>query len=140
MENREEENTRILTEAYRLWDEKSPEAVANWMSLMAEEVDFRSAAENTPGMRFARTCSTRDEVLVYLTQLGEDWELIYYKADEFIAQGDRVVMVGSCSWKHRETGKTVVTPKVDVVRMKEGKIVGFLEVFDTATASAATQP
>ena len=62
--------------------------------------------------------------------------MLDYTADEFVAQGDRVVMLGSCEWKHRGTGKTVKTPKADVIRMRDGKIVDFMEFYDTAAAIA----
>jgi ketosteroid isomerase-like protein len=58
--------------------------------------------------------------------------------DHFVAQGDRVVMLGRCAWKHRATGKFVDTPKADAITLADGKIVGFMEYYDTAQALAAT--
>jgi len=60
--------------------------------------------------------------------------------DEFIAQGDRVVVVGRVAWRNRQTGKTVDTPKVDVWRIRDGKAVDFVEFYDTARSLEAARP
>ena len=57
---------------------------------------------------------------------------------QYIAEDDRVVVIGSVKWKNRETGKSVETGKVDVFRMRDGKIIEFCEFFDTAKANAAS--
>ncbi|MCP4319547.1 MAG: nuclear transport factor 2 family protein, partial [Hyphomicrobiales bacterium] len=63
-----------------------------------------------------------------------------YKVSRYIAEGDTVVAVGSTSWRVRATGKDFETPKVDVVRFEDGKIVSFFEYYDTAKILAATTP
>ena len=37
----------------------------------------------------------------------------------------------------KRTGKEIETPKVDIMRLKDGKIVDFFEMYNTAKASAA---
>jgi ketosteroid isomerase-like protein len=63
--------------------------------------------------------------------------MIEYRVDHFVAQGDRVVMVGHCSWRAKRTGKVVATPKVDTWRFANGKAVEFYEFYDTAQVHAA---
>ena len=58
--------------------------------------------------------------------------------DEYIAQGDRVVVIGRMAWRNRATGKVAETPKLDVWRLRDGKAVDFVEFYDTARAAAAT--
>lgn len=79
-----------------------------------------------------------EEVGGYLKDLVRDWQMIYYEVDEFVAQGERVVMLGNCSWRHRATGKTIESPKADIIRLRHGKIIDFIEFFDTAKVVAAT--
>jgi ketosteroid isomerase-like protein len=63
----------------------------------------------------------------------------YYIIDEFIAHGDGVVALGQCSFEHKQTGKTLITPKADFQRFRDGKICEFFEFDDTAQAiSCAT--
>ena len=66
--------------------------------------------------------------------------MISYVVDEYIAQGERVVAVGSTSWTNKKTGKTASTPKVDIWRMRNGKAVEFMEYYDTANLIAAATP
>jgi len=40
----------------------------------------------------------------YFDKLASEWEMIQYTVGEFIAQGDRVAMIGGCGWKHGENG------------------------------------
>ena len=63
--------------------------------------------------------------------------MIEYVTEHFIAQGDRVVMLGRCAWRYKKTGKVVSTPKADVWRMADGKAVEFFEYYDTAQVHAA---
>ena len=60
--------------------------------------------------------------------------MIYYRVDEYIAQGDRVVALGQVSFKHKKTGKTLATPKADFHKFRDGKISEFFEFYDTAGA------
>ena len=68
-----------------------------------------------------------------------DWELIHFTPEEFIADGDRVVVLSSVAFRFRATGKVAESPKADVFRFRDGKIVEFFEFFDTARAFAATR-
>ena len=131
-------NVEILKDAYARWNDSkaASESVEHWLSLIAEDVRWRSLADGSSGMEFTGECNCKAEVVQYFQVLGSQWELDHYNADEFIAQNDRVVMIGSCKWTHRQTGKTVETPKVDILRMKDGLIVDFYEFYDTAKALA----
>jgi len=61
-----------------------------------------------------------------------DWHV-----DQFIAQGDRVVVLSRCTWRYKRTGKTVSTPKADSWRLADGKAVEYFEYYDTAQVHAA---
>ena len=136
----EEKNVEILRNGYELWNESKagPDGVAYWMDLMSDEdLTWRSLAGGAAGMKFTRNGHSKPEVRRYFEELVRNWEMQSFTAQEFVAQGDRVVMLGNCAWKNRRTGKTLSTPKADVIRFREGKIVDFLEFYDTAAAIAA---
>src|SRR5688500_5672743 len=101
----EDTNVAIVREAYDQWSRTKAGSVEHWMGLMADEVDWRSLADASPGMEFTRTAASRDAVRGYFEGLVKDWEMLSYDVDEYVAQGDRVVMLGRCAWKHRATGK-----------------------------------
>ena len=60
----------------------------------------------------------------------------HYRIDECIAQGDHVAALGNCSFKNKETGKILETPKADFHQFRNGKICRFFEFSDTARAIA----
>jgi uncharacterized protein len=64
---------------------------------------------------------------------------IHFTPEEFVVEGDRVVMIGRCAFRHRRTGKVVDTAKCDVWRFRQGKAVDFMEFYDTAQALEATR-
>jgi ketosteroid isomerase-like protein len=134
----EEKNVEILREAYRLWHKTKGGSVDYWMDLMADNIRFRSLAGGEPGLDFTRECCIKEEVRHYFEGLGADWEMIHYTAEEFIAQKDRVVMLGSCAFRHRHTGNILETPKADFFRFSNGQIVDFMEFYDTAKALAGS--
>ena len=136
--NNPSENIRILKEGYAKWNESKADSVDYWMGILAEDVQWRSIADGTDSIDFARPCAGKSDVGQYFERVGGEWEMLYYEVDEFIEQGERIVALGRCGWKHRGTGQSVETPKADIFRMKDGKIVEFFEFFDTAAAVAAT--
>ncbi|MEM7225207.1 MAG: nuclear transport factor 2 family protein [Pseudomonadota bacterium] len=135
--SQEKDNVAILKDAYRRWHETRAASVDLWMDLMTDDIDFRSLAHGSQGMEFTKDCCSKDQVRDYFQGLTSDWEMIYYNADEFVAQDNRVVMIGSCSWRHRKNGNVIDTPKVDIFRMRDGKITAFFELYDTASVIAA---
>ncbi len=134
----EQENVEILKKAYALWNDTRAESVQEWISLMADDVEFRSLAGGAPGMEFTRDCRSKSDVERYFAELVRDWQMIHYTVDHFIAQGDRVAVLGSCGWKSLKTGKIVETPKGDFIRLRDGKVIEFFEFYDTAKAAAAS--
>ena len=57
--------------------------------------------------------------------------------NEFIAQGDRVVVLGSFSARSKTTDKQYTTDFAHIITVKEGKITSFYEFFDNAAAGRA---
>ncbi len=135
----ESKNIEILKDAYDRWHETKAGSVDHWLYLMTDDVNFRSLAEGAKTMEFTRTSSCKDDVKHYFAGLTTDWEMIYYRIDEYIAQGDRVVALGHVSFKNNRTGKVLETPKADFHKFRDGKICEFFEFYDTAqTITVAT--
>ena len=133
-------NVDALKQAYALWGETKGGSVDHWLSMMSDDIRFHSLGGGAQPMEFTRDRDCRSEVKGYLEGLMAEWEMVDFTASEFIADGDRVVMVGHVTFRHRKTGKTVESPKADVWRFRDGKAVEFMEFFDTAKAFAGAQP
>ena len=129
-----DENIAALKAAYQKWHDSGGGSADYWLGLITEDVQFRSLTEGAKAMEFTRRSICKDEVKRYFAGLAEDWKMNFYRVDEYIAQGDRVVALGACSFQHRKSGKTLETPKADFFRFRDGKICDFFEFFDTAAA------
>lgn len=133
-----ESNVERLRKAYAAWHNTKGDAGV-WLDLIGDPMTFGSLGAGASGIEFSRSRVTRDEVLNYFNELAEDWSMVYYRIDEFIAQGERVVALGECCWTHRKTGKVVKSPKADFWRFEGGKAVDFYEFYDTLQAASATR-
>ena len=131
------ENVETLRKAYSLWHESRGGSVEHWLGLMAEDVTIRSLASAAKTMEFAQPRDGRAEARHYFTALAAEWEMVRFTAEEFIAQGDRVVVLSRCAFRSRRTGREVESPKADVFRLRDGQIVEVMEFFDTAQAAVA---
>jgi ketosteroid isomerase-like protein len=80
-----------------------------------------------------RFCGTR-QFLEALTTTQDD---ITAEISERIVQGNSVVIIGSYSAKIKATGKPISTPIAHVWTVENGKIIRFLDFFDTAAAQTA---
>lgn len=129
-------NVERLRRAYEEWRKTGGDG-AVWHDLFADRILFGSIGNGAPGLEFSRARVTREEVMEYFAELGRDWEMIDYQPREFIAEGERVAMLGECSWRHRATGNVLTTPKADFWRFERGKAIDFYEFYDTLRASKA---
>jgi uncharacterized protein len=128
----EADNVAKLKEGYRRWHESRGSSLDYWMSICDDDVRFGSIAQAPPGAAYLASYNGRAAMEQYFEGLARDWEMIEYIVDDLIAQGDRVVMLGRCSFRFRKSGCVVTTPKADAWRFKDGKAVEFFEYFDTA--------
>ena len=67
-----------------------------------------------------------------LVPLSQDWDPFSAKADEFIAQGERVVALGTYSGTSKKTGKSFRSAFAHVWTVRGGKLARFNMHADTA--------
>ena len=133
----EARNVELLRKAYGKWSETRGGSADHWLEICAEKIAFGSLANGPPGSTYLTAYQARDDLKGYFAGLAQDWEMMEYEVDHFVAQGDRVVMLGRCAWKYRKTGKVVWTQKADSWRFENGKAVEYYEFYDTAQVLAA---
>jgi ketosteroid isomerase-like protein len=136
----EEDNVAILKRAYTDWDSSKGAGTDFLIGVFHKDLRFTSLADGADEVAFTASRTGKEDFLTYIDGLTQDWEMIFYRVGEYIAQGDRVVAIGSTSWRNKKTRKIMTTPKVDIWRMKNGKAIEFAEYYDTAKLIAATQP
>ncbi|APR76528.1 Hypothetical protein A7982_01875 [Minicystis rosea] len=129
-----------LREAYRAWSESCGTDPSVWLALFADDIVYRSVADGASGMSFSGPRRGIRAVQGYFTAVAADWEMLYFSADEIFGAGDRVTVIGRCGWRFRATGKAVESPTAHIWKFRDGKIVEYLDFYDTAGALAATVP
>ena len=79
----------------------------------------------------------RDGVKQLFSELGNYWESFTITPDEFIEQGDTVVVLSHSESKAKDTGKEAKLPWVHVWHFSDGKVVEVQALVDTALAADA---
>ena len=134
------DNVGKLRRAYQLWHDTRGGSAQHWLDLMADDVVMRSITAGAPGMDFTRANDGKAEAARYFAGLAADWEMIHFTPEEYVAQGDRVVVLSRVAFRYRRTGRVVESPKADVFRFHNGQIIEFFEFFDSAQVVAAATP
>ncbi len=65
-------------------------------------------------------------------KLGGEWNGFSAVAEEFVAQGDTVVALGTYSGEYKATGKRFRAPFAHVWKFEDGKVKSFVQHVDTA--------
>jgi ketosteroid isomerase-like protein len=136
--SQEEQNVAILKKAYADWVSSRGASADQWTAIFADSFKFGSIAQGGHGAAYLTAYQNRNDLASYFDGISRDWEMLEFVTDHFIAQDDRVVMIGHCSWRFKRTGKVISTPKADSWRFAGGKAVEFYEFYDTAQLGAAT--
>lgn len=89
------------------------------------------------GVALSGTRTGRDGVTEFFATVARDQEVIEFEPREFVAQNDKVVVLGNYRWRVRNTGREFASDFVNVFTIRDGKIAAFREHFDTAVAAAA---
>ena len=127
-----------VTEAYRTWRESRGSNVDEVIEMMADEIEMRSVLDPALPDDLAADRKTRDEARQYFEILSRDWEMIDYPQEKIVADGDTVVWIGCCHWRHKPTGREINSPKVDIWTFRDGKAVKFMEMFDSLGFASTT--
>ncbi|MGH9820493.1 MAG: nuclear transport factor 2 family protein, partial [Pyrinomonadaceae bacterium] len=80
-----------------------------------------------------------EEVGEFFKLLNESEDISYFEPKEFIAQGDKVVVLGRSKAVVKSTGRSYETDWVHIFSVHDGKITSFHEFFDSAAATRAFQ-
>ena len=127
-------NTEIVQKGYECFGSGD---VPGLLELLADDVRWSvPEIENAP---FAGSRSGRNAVGEFFTQLVEAEDMTRFEPLEFIAEGDKVVVLGESEATVRSTGKSYQTDWVHVFHVHDGKITEFQEFFDNAAATRAFQ-
>ena len=99
--------------------------------------DVRWEGTNDERLPGSGTHDGADAVVESLGQVPQNFESFNATPDEFIEDGDNVVVLGHVEGKAKETGKDFKVPFVHVWRMRDGKGERIQALTDTAVVVEA---
>jgi ketosteroid isomerase-like protein len=79
----------------------------------------------------------RERVGGFFNDLADSQESVSFEPREFVAQGDKVIALGTYRWRVKKTGREYGGDWAHVFTVRDGKIAGFHEYMDSAAAHAA---
>jgi ketosteroid isomerase-like protein len=126
------ENVEILRGAYAAFSRGDMEAVTDiW------EADIEFVGPNSSRIPGAGAHHGKAEVAPLFTGMRDRWEGLVLSPDEFVEQGETVVVLGHLEGRARATGTDVKVPFVHIWRMREGKAYRGQALTDTAVVADA---
>ena len=128
----EQDNVEVVRRAY---DNFKSGDIGALMEQMSEDVDWR--LPEIEGAPFAGARRGRGSVSEFFTSLADSQDVTSFEPREFVAQGDKVVALGSYNWRVKRTGREYGGDWAHVFTVRGGKIEGFHEYMDSARAEAA---
>jgi ketosteroid isomerase-like protein len=125
-------NVDTLRQGYEAFGRGDLDAV---MELYTEDAQWENPnAQQLPNPGVVRG---RDAIRQSFVDFAQLWDQVDVSPDEFIEDGDTVVVLGHIDAKARETGRDVKLPFVHVFRFSDGKASEVQALTDTALAAEA---
>jgi uncharacterized protein len=106
------------------------------LALVAEDIEWIIPGEDWP---LAGTHRGHAELADVLQKASEEVEMTYPKPPEFVAQGDRVLVVGVATGKIKATNKPFRDDWVFDITVRDGKVTNIREYIDTQALARASQ-
>ncbi|MEH1959769.1 MAG: nuclear transport factor 2 family protein [Nostoc sp.] len=106
------------------------------LALAAEDIEWIIPGEGWP---LAGTHRGHAELAAVLKKASEEVEMKYPKPPEFVAQGDRVLVVGVATGKIKATNKPFRDDWVFDITVRDGKVAHIQEYIDTQALARASQ-
>jgi ketosteroid isomerase-like protein len=130
----EQQNVEVVRRGYEAFGRGDLDALLN---LLDDDIEWISSGPPelpTAGMRRGRR-----QVGEFFDAVNQLFEIQRFEPESYIAQGDRVVVLGGDTSRVRATGKILDFDWAHVFTLRNGKVVAFHEYIDTAAIVAELQ-
>src|SRR5450631_4288793 len=128
-----EENVQIVKDFFAAMGRGDKQGL---LALSAEDIEWIIPGENWP---LAGTHRGHAGLAEVLQKASDMVETSYPKPPEFVAQGDRVLVVGSATGKIKATNKPFRDDWVFAITVRSGKVANIREYIDTQALARAAQ-
>lgn len=96
---------------------------------MADGIEWTEADGYPLAGTFVGPQAVLENVFMRLGEIGNEFAVI---PDQLVADGDTVVVLGRCQWKHSTSGDPAEVKMVHVLTLADGKVTHFQQHIDTA--------
>ena len=127
-----EQNKSLVNQAYSNFQSGN---MPGLLALMSDDIVW--TLPEMVGVPFAGKRSGKDAVGEFFALLAASQEAINFNPRELIADGDRVVALGSYEWKVLANGRDFKGDFAHAWGIRDGKVASFNEYTDTAACTAA---
>ena len=98
------------------------------LGVMAEDIRWTEADGFPLAGTYVGPQAVLEGVFMRLGEIGDDYSVI---PEQFVADGDAVVVVGNYAWKHKTSGEPAIVKMVHVLTFDGGKLTAFEQHVDT---------
>jgi ketosteroid isomerase-like protein len=126
-----QENLQVVKDGYAAFSRGD---IPGLLAQLAEDVEWQIPGEGLP---LAGTYRGHDGVANFLQKLASDWDILEFQPREFVADGDRVLVVGWERAKVKATNRTVELDWIMSFTVRNGKVAKFREYIDTKAIADA---
>jgi len=120
-----QENVQIVKDGFAAFGRGDMQGL---LALFAEDIEWIVPGEGLP---FAGTYRGRAEVVGFFQKISEMLEISFLEPREFVAEGDRVLVVGFERETVKATNRTFEEHWVFAFTFRNGKVTNVREYFDT---------
>jgi ketosteroid isomerase-like protein len=129
-----QQNTELVRQAYAAYGRGD---VNGMLACMSPQIEWE--IPGVPAIRFTGKRHGTDQVADYFRLAGEQLAVREFAAKEFIAQGDKVIVLGHGAWTARATCQDFESDWVHIFTIRDGRIAAFREFMDVHVALEAFQ-
>lgn len=127
-----QDNVKIVQQVYENFQKGNIPAL---LKTLSDDIEWDlPKIENVP---IAGKRQGRDRVADFFVTLNETQEKMDFAATDFVAQDQKVIVLGRYTWRVKASGSQFTSDWAHVFTMRDGRIERFQEYNDTAAVTAA---
>jgi hypothetical protein len=127
-----QENKLLVMQGYQKFNDKDIGAL---LEMFTDDIEWEGArSEYIP---FSGVYHGKQQAAQYFKLLDEAVEAQQFEPQEFIAEGDKVVVFGQSRWTVKANGNTYDSPWAHILTLRNGKVARFQQYYDSAAAVEA---
>jgi ketosteroid isomerase-like protein len=130
----EQENIAVVQQVYANFKAGNIQALVDQMT---DDVVWQLPEIKNVAIAGKRT--GREAVTDFFATVARDQDVIEFEPREIVAQNDKVVSLGHYKWRVKATGREFASDFVHIFTIRDGRIAGFREHFDSAVVAGAYQ-